>query len=65
MQDNNELKRRAVRQMLVTDDDVLDEAERIVGRTLQRENLGDEIRRTGRRNIRLISSGLRKVRSLS
>ncbi len=42
MQDNNELKRRAVRQMLVTDDDVLGEAERIVGRTLQRENLGDE-----------------------
>ena len=34
--------RRAVRHLLVTDDDVMDEAERIVGHTLQRENQGDE-----------------------
>ena len=33
--------RRAVRHLLVTDDDVMMEAERIVGHTLQRENLGD------------------------
>ena len=33
--------RRAVRHLLVTDDDVMTEAERIVGNTLQRENLGD------------------------
>ena len=32
---------RAVRHLLVTDDDVMTEAERIVGHTLQRENLGD------------------------
>ena len=33
--------RRAVRHLLVTDDDVMNEAERIVGHTLQRENQGD------------------------
>ncbi len=34
--------RRAVRHLLVTDDDVMNEAERIVGHTLLRENQGDE-----------------------
>ena len=38
---NNDLMRRAVRHLLVTDDDVMNEAERIVGYTLQRENQGD------------------------
>ena len=38
---NNDLMRRAVRHLLVTDDDVMNEAERIVGHTLQRENQGD------------------------
>ena len=38
---NKELMQRAVRHLLVTDDDVMNEAERIVGHTLQRENLGD------------------------
>ena len=38
---NKDLMRRAVRHLLVTDDDVMTEAERIVGNTLQRENLGD------------------------
>ena len=33
--------RRSVRHLLVTDDDVMNEAERIVGQTLQRENQGD------------------------
>ena len=33
--------RQAVRHLLVTDDDVMNEAERIVGHTLQRENQGD------------------------
>ena len=32
---------RAVRHLLVTDSDVMNEAERIVGKTLQRENQGD------------------------
>ena len=36
-----DLMHRAVRHLLVTDDDVMTEAERIVGHTLQRENLGD------------------------
>ena len=40
---NNDLMRRAVRHLLVTDDDVMNEAERIVGHTLQRENQGDHI----------------------
>ena len=39
---NKDLMRRAVRHLLVTDDDVMNEAERIVGNTLQRENQGDE-----------------------
>ena len=34
-----DLMHRAVRHLLVTDDDVMTEAERIVGHTLQRENL--------------------------
>lgn len=38
---NKDLMRRAVRHLLVTDDDVMNEAERIVGHTLQRENQGD------------------------
>lgn len=38
---NKDLMHRAVRHLLVTDDDVMTEAERIVGHTLQRENLGD------------------------
>ena len=38
---NKELMQRAVRHLLVTDDDVMNEAERIVGHTLQRENQGD------------------------
>ena len=33
--------KRAVRHLLVTDEDVMNEAERIVGHTLQRENQGD------------------------
>ena len=33
-----DLMHRAVRHLLVTDDDVMTEAERIVGHTLQREN---------------------------
>ena len=37
----SDLMHRAVRHLLVTDDDVMTEAERIVGHTLQRENLGD------------------------
>ncbi len=37
-----DMMHRAVRHLLVTDDDVMTEAERIVGHTLQRENLGDE-----------------------
>ena len=40
-QQNAALMHRAVRHLLVTDDDVMKEAERIVGHTLQRENLGD------------------------
>lgn len=40
---NKDLMRRAVRHLLVTDDDVMNEAERIVGHTLQRENQGDHI----------------------
>ena len=40
-QQNKDLMRRAVRHLLVTDDDVMNEAERIVGHTLQRENQGD------------------------
>ena len=40
-QHNKDLMRRAVRHLLVTDDDVMNEAERIVGNTLQRENQGD------------------------
>ncbi|MBR5394422.1 MAG: phage antirepressor KilAC domain-containing protein [Bacteroidaceae bacterium] len=40
-QHNKDLMRRAVRHLLVTDDDVMNEAERIVGHTLQRENQGD------------------------
>ncbi len=39
---NKDLMHRAVRHLLVTDDDVMNEAERIVGHTLQRENQGDE-----------------------
>ena len=39
---NKDLTHRAVRHLLVTDDDVMNEAERIVGHTLQRENQGDE-----------------------
>ena len=107
---NKDLMRRAVRHLLVTDDDVMNEAERIVGHTLQRENQGDNgcltvteiarelemeardlnsflrdkgiqkwkqgqyrltpqyttgfsstTRRTGKRNVRPISSGLPKV----
>ena len=38
---NTDLMHRAVRHLLVTDDDVMNEAERIVGYTLQRENQGD------------------------
>ena len=38
---NKDLMHRAVRHLLVTDDDVMNEAERIVGHTLQRENQGD------------------------
>ena len=38
---NKDLMQRAVRHLLVTDDDVMNEAERIVGHTLQRENQGD------------------------
>ena len=38
---NKDLMSRAVRHLLVTDDDVMNEAERIVGHTLQRENQGD------------------------
>ena len=38
---NKDLMRRAVRHLLVTDDDVMNEAERIVGHTMQRENQGD------------------------
>ena len=38
---NKDLMRRAVRHLLVTDDDVMTEAERILGNTLQRENLGN------------------------
>jgi len=38
---NTNLMHRAVRHLLVTDDDVMNEAERIVGYTLQRENQGD------------------------
>ena len=38
---HKDLMRRAVRHLLVTDDDVMNEAERIVGHTLQRENQGD------------------------
>ena len=34
-QQNKDLMRRAVRHLLVTDDDVMNEAERIVGHTLQ------------------------------
>jgi len=41
-QQHKDLMRRAVRHLLVTDDDVMNEAERIVGHTLQRENQGDE-----------------------
>ena len=41
MNQNKELMQRAVRHLLVTDDDVMNEAERIVGHTLQRENQGD------------------------
>ena len=41
-QQHKDLMRRAVRHLLVTDDDVMNEAERIVGHTLQRENRGDE-----------------------
>ena len=41
MNQNKDLKQRAVRHLLVTDDDVMNEAERIVGHTLQRENQGD------------------------
>ena len=37
-----DLMHRAVRHLLVTDDDVMHEAERIVGFTLQRENQGDK-----------------------
>ena len=37
----SDLMHRAVRHLLVTDEDVMTEAERIVGHTLQRENLGD------------------------
>ena len=37
----SDLVHRAVRHLLVTDDDVMNEAERIVGHTLQRENQGD------------------------
>lgn len=40
-QQDKDLMRRAVRHLLVTDDDVMNEAERIVGHTLQRENQGD------------------------
>jgi len=40
-QQHKDLMRRAVRHLLVTDDDVMTEAERIVGNTLQRENQGD------------------------
>ena len=36
-----DLMHRAVRHLLVTDEDVMTEAERIVGHTLQRENQGD------------------------
>ena len=38
---NKDLMRRAVRHLLVTDDDVMNEAERVGGHTLQRENQGD------------------------
>ena len=38
---NKDLMQHAVRHLLVTDDDVMNEAERIVGHTLQRENQGD------------------------
>jgi len=38
---NKDLMHRAVRHLLVTDSDVMNEAERIVGKTLQRENQGD------------------------
>ena len=41
-QQHKDLMRRAVRHLLVTDNDVMNEAERIVGHTLQRENQGDE-----------------------
>ena len=41
-QQHTDLMRRAVRHLLVTDDDVMNEAERIVGHTLQRENQGDK-----------------------
>ena len=39
---NSDLMHRAVRHLLVTDDDIMNEAERIVGMTLQRENQGDK-----------------------
>ena len=54
-QQNKDLMRRAVRHLLVTDDDVMTEAERIVGHTLLRENLGD----VGCLTVTEIAKGLR------
>lgn len=53
---HKDLMRRAVRHLLVTDDDVMNEAETGFSSTTQR--------RTGKRNGRPISSGLPKVWNL-
>lgn len=59
-QQKKDLMSRAVRHLLVTDDDVMNEAERIVGHTLQRENQGDNGCLTVTEIARLLNEGREK-----
>ena len=56
-QQHKDLMRRAVRHLLVTDDDVMNEAEGLHTTGFSSTTR----RRTGKRNVRPISSGLPKV----